>query len=154
MPEDRVDSKSSEGILAVPVIIRGHGVAVGRVGRESIQLRVVREDCLPVDPIGIGALNGVNDDGGVAGVLHNHPGCDRLCGRGPGHEHRSRRIVTPGQVDLLGRPVGGRRSASFARERQGRRRGGNAGYARSLEEFTSRYGAMLRMPRFVGIHFC
>ena len=62
------------------VIVRGNGVAVRRVRRKVIDLGVVREYRLPVDPVGVVALNGVNHGRGGAGMFEDHPGIDRLRG--------------------------------------------------------------------------
>jgi len=76
------------------------------VGFEPRQLSVISEHGLAVQSVGVRALHGVN---GVRtrGLGDMNSRIDRLGGGGPGQTHAAGRILSPSEMDLFGRTIGG-----------------------------------------------
>ena len=95
-PLGRGAEHRAERVRAVPVIVGGDRVAVGRAGAQPVHPRVVRPHGLAVEPVGVAALLGRDDP-----LPDPHPGPRRTAGRRPRDHHAPGRVVAPGEVDLL-----------------------------------------------------
>ena len=120
------------------------------VGCEPVELRVIGEYRLSVQPVGVSALDGMYHDAVAARMFQYHARVNGLCGRCPGHDHLSGRVIAPGEMNLLGSTIAEPPDARLAKQRQ-RGGGGAAGAAeeiapreRLVGRFTSRNAFVIR----------